>query len=208
MKCAAARRLFGAYWDDETTQAEREWLEAHFAACPACRAEYEGLARTLEWTGSLPRIEPAADLAERTLVRARRASPATDRISAGGVQWVPATAAAALLLIVGTLVSPWLGLGPGSRMSERREPAPSLREPERVSPELAASRAPGGEARRSPGGAREPVGTGPIADVTDSLFDHSHDVEFILDPMSVRRGRATMAREPSAVQGKQAVITF
>ena len=208
MKCAAARRLFGAYWDDETTQAEREWLEAHFAACPACRAEYEGLARTLEWTGSLPRIEPAADLAERTLVRARRASPATDRISAGGVQWVPATAAAALLLIVGTLVSPWLGLGPGPRVAERREPAPSLREPERVSPELATSRAPGGGARWSPGDAHQPVATGPIADVSDSLFDHSHDVEFILDPMSVRRGRATMAREPSAVQGKQAVITF
>ena len=29
MKCGQARRLFGAYWDDEITQAEREWLEAH-----------------------------------------------------------------------------------------------------------------------------------------------------------------------------------
>src|SRR5204862_8053005 len=105
MKCAAARRLFGAYWDDETTQAEREWLEAHFAACPGCRAEYEGLARTLEWTGSLPRIEPAADLAERTLVRARRASPATERLSAGGGPGVPATEAEAPTLLVRALVT-------------------------------------------------------------------------------------------------------
>ena len=27
MKHHEAQRLFGAYWDDETTQAEREWLE-------------------------------------------------------------------------------------------------------------------------------------------------------------------------------------
>ena len=30
MKCSKARRWFGAYWDDEITQAERELLEAHF----------------------------------------------------------------------------------------------------------------------------------------------------------------------------------
>ena len=27
MNCDDARRLFGAYWDDELTLAEREWLE-------------------------------------------------------------------------------------------------------------------------------------------------------------------------------------
>ena len=207
MRCAAARRLFGAYWDDETTQAEREWLEAHFAACPTCRAEYEALVRTLEWTGSLPRIEPAPDLAERTLVRARRASPATDKVPAGGIQWVPVTAAGALLLVLATLVSPWLGRGPSPRVADRREAAPSLREPERVSPQLA-SGVTGGEAPRGSAHGRGPAGAGPLADVSDSLFDHSHDVEFILDPMSVRRGRATMAREPAMVQGKRAVITF
>ncbi len=38
MNCDRARRLFGAAWDDELTQAEREWLDAHFAACAGCRA--------------------------------------------------------------------------------------------------------------------------------------------------------------------------
>ena len=55
--CNQARKMFGAYWDDETTQAEREWLETHFTACAKCRAEYDHLARTLEMAGSLPRID-------------------------------------------------------------------------------------------------------------------------------------------------------
>ena len=38
MNCGGARRLFGAYWDDEITLAERDWLESHFSACAACRA--------------------------------------------------------------------------------------------------------------------------------------------------------------------------
>ena len=37
MNCGDARRLFGAYWDDEITLAERDWLESHFASCAACR---------------------------------------------------------------------------------------------------------------------------------------------------------------------------
>jgi predicted anti-sigma-YlaC factor YlaD len=59
MKCAQVVRLFGAYWDDETTQAEREWVEAHLASCSSCRKEYESFTRTLELVGSLPRVEPA-----------------------------------------------------------------------------------------------------------------------------------------------------
>jgi hypothetical protein len=43
----------------------------------------------------------------------------------------------------------------------------------------------------------------------DSLFDHSEDVEFILDPVTLRRGRAhTVSRLPQGIQGEQAVITF
>ena len=45
--CGGARRLFGVYWDDEITLAERDWLEAHFSACTACRGEYEQFARTI-----------------------------------------------------------------------------------------------------------------------------------------------------------------
>ena len=56
-RCDQARRLFGAFWDDEVTQAEREWLDTHFTACPGCRTEYDQFARTVETIGSLPRTE-------------------------------------------------------------------------------------------------------------------------------------------------------
>ena len=92
-RCDQGRRLFGAYWDDEVTQAEREWLESHLAGCPACRQQYEQFARTLETVGSLPRTETAGDLPERALAAARRASAVPDRIAAAPAQprWVPIT---------------------------------------------------------------------------------------------------------------------
>jgi hypothetical protein len=48
------------------------------------------------------------------------------------------------------------------------------------------------------------------ATVADSLFDHSEDVEFILDPVTLRKGRAhTVVRvQPGPARGEQAVITF
>ena len=101
MSCKRARNLFAAYWDDEVTQAEREWLEGHFGACSACRAEYDGLARTIELVGSLPREESPADFVERTVARARRAAVEPDRVPGATHRWVPITAAAALLAVLG-----------------------------------------------------------------------------------------------------------
>ena len=201
MKCVQARRLFGAYWDDDATQAEREWLESHFVACASCRAEYESYSRVLEVAGSLPRVEPAPDFLERTLARARRAVPTPDRIPTPGIQWVPITAAAALLLILGVLISPWVGLGPGPQIAQRQPERPSLREPVLVRPTSDSPRAVGEPV--APDGAADA-----LAAVPDSLFDHSEDVEFILDPVTLRRGRATVTRPPGDVQGERAVITF
>jgi hypothetical protein len=50
--------------------------------------------------------------------------------------------------------------------------------------------------------------SGQLASIPDSLFDHSEDVEFILDPVTLRRGRATVTRLPAGVQGEKAVISF
>src|SRR5258705_5464374 len=108
MKCAQVVRLFGAYWDDETTQAEREWVETHLASCPSCQKEYEAFARTLELAGSLPRIEPAPDLVERVLSRARRSAPAPDVVPVRSRPWVPVTAALGLAVIAGSPALPWL----------------------------------------------------------------------------------------------------
>lgn len=199
MKCAHVRRLFGAYWDDDTTQAEREWLESHLASCASCQREYDEMAKVLEWTASLPRVEAAPDLVERTLARARRAAPAGDHLPSPNISWVPVTAAAALLLVAGTLVLPGLLIGPRSRDAQRASRSAPAREAVLVQPApipMASNQPNAGQA----GGA--------VPSISDSLFDHSEDVEFILDPVTLRRGRATVTRAPASPQAEQAIITF
>jgi predicted anti-sigma-YlaC factor YlaD len=208
MNCQQARRLFGACWDDETTRAERDWLESHFAACPACRAEYESYSRVLELAAALPRHEASPELVDRVLARARRLSPAPDRVDASGRRWVPITAAAAVLAIAGLLVAPWVSVRPpsGLRPSAALEtiPSPELREAPAATAERTSSSTPAPALRSTS------VPTA-LAGIPDSLFDHSEDVEFILDPVTLRHGRASVARTPRAtppVQGEQATITF
>ncbi len=197
-RCDQARRLFGAYWDDEGTQAEREWLETHFTACPGCRRQYEQFSRTLEVVSSMPRTEIAQDLPERALLAARRAGVVPDRLAIAPAtpRWVPITATAALAVLVVALllpaVAPLLGTrGEGLRASL----APG--EPAVAEPRLVAS-------------AEHPANVArPTATLADSLFDHSDDVEFILDPVVLHRGRAQSAsRLPEGVQGEQTVISF
>jgi hypothetical protein len=121
---------------------------------------------------------------------------------------VPVTAAAAVLLILATVVSPWVGFRPGTRVASKAPEAP-LREPELVPPTLTASPSPvaGVPAPTESTPDRLPAGD-PMAVVGDSLFDHNEDVEFVLDPVTLRRGRATMTRPDRGAQAEQAVITF
>jgi len=44
MKCREARELLVALSNDEVTRSERLLIQAHLAACPACRDEFEALA--------------------------------------------------------------------------------------------------------------------------------------------------------------------
>ena len=203
MNCGGARRLFGAYWDDEITLAERDWLEAHFGACAACRGEYEQFARTIELMGSLPRISAQPELAERALARARRAVSAPDRLPHGTPRWIPVTATAALLTIAATMTLQWIGVAPPGRAPDSSPVAGDLR-PAQVRPagiEPASSGIPGTRAADRVAGA--------AGGMPDSLFDHSADVEFILDPVVVRKGRAhTVLKLNPSVQGEKAVITF
>ena len=197
-RCDQARRLFGAYWDDEVTQAEREWLESHLAGCPACRQQYEQFARTLETVGSLPRTDVATDLPERALVAARRATTVPDRIAVAPAKpvWIPVTATAALLLLGVSALLPWLGTPVGQRVLAHRGQT-AVTEPHLVS-------ATGARTSRA-----SDTSVHPVATLVDSLFDHSEDVEFILDPVVLHRGRAQApSRLPQGVQGEQAVISF
>jgi hypothetical protein len=198
--CGRARDLFGAYWDDEVTQAEREWLEGHFQSCAACRTEYDQLAHALEAVAALPREEAAPGLAARALAAARRAAPAPDVIFVREApRWVPVTAAAAAVLLVIASVAPWVARTPGGfSITGRGGAVPEAR--------LVAARASGAMPGRD---TTAPVSGVVAAAVVDSLFDHSADVDFVLDPVNLRNGRAqTGARLPEGVQGEQTVITF
>ena len=200
MNCGGARRLFGAYWDDEITLAERDWLESHFNSCAACRGEYEQFARSIELVGSLPRVEVRPELAERALARARRSTAVADRLPLGAPHWIPITATAALLTIAATMALQWMGIAPPGRT-----PDPSyiggVSQPELLQP----MRAKGPSAATDPGA---DVAAG-APGAADSLFDHSADVEFILDPVVLNKGRVhTVLKLNPNVQGEKAVITF
>lgn len=205
MNCGHARRLFGAYWDDEITLAERDWLESHFSACEPCRREYESFARTVELVGSLPRAEVTPDLAERALARARRATPARDELPVSVTpRWVPATATAALVLIALATTLQWIGMTPRDRMAA--VPEAQVQQPVLVTRSApAVPRAPAGTPRKS-----EPAASSQVAAaVVDSLFDRSDDIEFVLDPVTLRKGRAhTQLKVTPDVQGAKAVISF
>lgn len=201
-RCTRARELFGPYWDDETTRAEREWLDAHFASCDRCRTEYDALARTLGTMAALPRAEASPDLAERALAAARRRAPAADRFpERARPQWIPVAAAAGLLLAIGAalpLVLP--RLQPGATLAHLRTPV--------AEPRLVAAAPPRAGAPVTHRGATH--GESVAAAVAESLFDHSEDVDFVLDPVTLHRGRARTStpRSTPTVQGDQAVITF
>jgi hypothetical protein len=124
-----------------------------------------------------------------------------DRIAAAPAQprWVPITAAAALMLVGLTAVlqtfAPVLtARGPHSAgtLARRDKPVP---EPRFVATSTSLPR------RDAPAHAT-PV-------LADSLFDHSEDVEFILDPVVLHRGRAQSASHlPKGAQGERTVISF
>ena len=200
--CTRVRGLFGSYWDNETTRAEREWVDAHFAVCASCRTEYEALARTLTALAALPRAEAAPDLAARSLAAARRVPAVRDVVFVRpGPGWVPVAAAAALVLVAGVFAAPWV-------MRSQQGDAFVHSGAAVTEPRLIVAATPSGPA----GTASAPGRTvsGPVSvTISDTLFDHSEDVDFVLDPVTLRRGHAhTVSRASHGIQAEQAVITF
>jgi anti-sigma factor RsiW len=203
MNCGRVRGLFGAYWDDEITQAEREWMDAHFANCTACREQYDEYAHALEMVASLPREEASAGFVDRVVARARRAAEAPDRLPNPQPRWVPVAASVALGVLLLAAVIPWLrpGMDHG-RMATRTTS---------VSGQLARSEAPVSTSQDPvPAPSRRITASGAsVAVLSDSIFDHTEDVEFILDPVTARRAHPHPATpRTAAVQGERAVITF
>jgi len=206
MNCYKARRWFGAYWDDEITQAEREWVEVHFSACPKCRTEYEAFARTLEGLAALPRHDGAADFVERTVARARRATPVPDVLPDPRPAWSPVAVAASLLVVAVALLAPRLGPVSPDRLERAGRVVPH--EARLVTGAQVGTSAPaatGPTAGISPNA--RPASQEQVAALVDSLIDHSEDVDFVLDPVRVGHER-TAGRRLQPAQGHQAVITF
>lgn len=205
MSCDRARRLFGACWDDELTHAEREWLEKHLAACPRCRDEYDAFSRALELVGTLPRAEAPPDLVDRVVARSRRSAAVPDVLDPRPTPWAPAVAAAAAVVVLALAMMlalprvPWRGAAPdGSPRTAVVLGGPAV-------PELVVLRGTETVAPEGREGAEKPA-------VTEAdPFDHSEDVEFILDPVSVTRGRATVAHAGTRqrdAEGERAIISF
>jgi anti-sigma factor RsiW len=195
MICDRARRLFGACWDDELTQAERDGFESHLASCPRCRTAYDEFSRALELMASLPRIEASADLMDRVLARSRRTPTAPDILRESGARWVPValTAAGAALVVAAVLVGSNLQWrAPVSSPPLQMVVTDGPREPVLVP-----------DSKAKPEGRRPEAFRGN----PENLFDPDKNVEFILDPVQLHRGRATVNRRPDAEEQK-AIITF
>jgi anti-sigma factor RsiW len=192
MNCNRARQLFGACWDDELTQAERDVFEAHLASCGSCRQEYDGFSRALELAASLPRVEASPEFVDHVLARSRRAVPAPDVVAAPAPRWVPALAAAAGVVIVAAV------LVMGYSLQQAKGPVPGQ------APGIVATGGPAEpelvpQAPAQPGTPRPE----PARASDDDLFDPDKNVEFVLGSVAVDRGR--VKRDP---EGQQPVITF
>lgn len=55
------RRMLSAYLDGELTQGEQQQVRVHLEDCPACRREYEDMARLQQMTRSLRFAAPPED---------------------------------------------------------------------------------------------------------------------------------------------------
>jgi len=221
ISCERAQTLFGPGWDDELSVVERESLEQHFAGCNPCRRDYDELARTLELVQGLPRPQVSGDFATRVLAEARRREAEGGRgllITRGWFAHPARLAIAAALVVAagvsGLMMSP-KPQAPRVAAQQVAAPAPVVAAslPIVTPPTTLASAGPVSPARSNakPTLAR-PQRSRPaevLAAVPDSLFDHTADVELVLDPVTLRkeRGRGYTPVQ-STVKGEQASITF
>ena len=80
-----------AYADGETPREERDEIEGHLSACPACSARLDALHSMSATLASLPRTSPSASVFDKVLEGARRVDNAAGAVSrerlgrAGGI---------------------------------------------------------------------------------------------------------------------------
>jgi hypothetical protein len=115
--------------------------------------------------------------------------------------WIPVTATAALVGIVAAALMQWTGPTTSSRRLAERTAAPAIEQPTLIA---------GGTATQPGQTPAEQPASEVVAAIPDSLFNHGEDVEFILDPVTLRKGRAHTVQSIATpeVRGETAVITF
>lgn len=133
--CRDLRQSLGVYVVGAIDPAERSRLEAHLATCPACRDELAGMAGLPALLGrvSEQQIEhlagPSEELLDSLLARAAaERPPSLSRFSRR--LWMPLSAAAAVVLLVGFVLGGLLwggGVGqPNPRPSESVSAPPTV----------------------------------------------------------------------------------
>jgi len=111
-KCPKIKDLMHAALDDELDVEARARFDEHLAACPACRREYEALARAVAAFEAAPRLEPSPDFAASVMNRARLAKAREARGRRAFARVTIAASAAAAAVAAGAwawLFKPALG---------------------------------------------------------------------------------------------------
>ncbi len=108
MSCDPIRPMLAAYSEGLLKPDEASKVSEHLSACPACQAEADRHAEVWELLAADEPVEPPADLARRVLEKVRdegRTGPGRVIRFPTWRRWAAsAFAAAAVLLVVGTLV--------------------------------------------------------------------------------------------------------
>ena len=228
--CERAQSLFGRAWDDELTAVERDGLELHVKGCAGCRREYDEFARTLELVQALPRPAVSVDFAARVLVaaqaREREAAAAPRRIFAwpslpsfefGDIAFGrPALALAATFVVavsaaVVLMRGPALGPAQAPTVADVAPQAQTVPAPtpaiETPAPTTVVIADPAQQPARRTAATNASTLAPDAPSIPDSLFDHTADVELVLDPVKLRRERG-VGYTPTSVRGEAASITF
>ena len=113
MNCHRIKKRLAAYQDGEIGGKERERISAHLRDCPSCRivlAELEQVWQSLE---KIPEIQASPGFERRLFARVNAVPDPRSWWRFPWASWIyrayPASAMAAVLLLVGTLLGGYLG---------------------------------------------------------------------------------------------------
>jgi len=141
MDCREVRQQLSAYLDGELPPAAREGVEAHVAACRACRQELAALQATVRFVHALPRLTAPEGLEKRIAARLAEPAPVVVRRT-----WLRVLRPALIAAGIGVLVlvfSPDSQVGQAPRVPVEEKAAPPLvREEERPVVQMRAAEGP------------------------------------------------------------------